>query len=227
MAARPASRSRVVILRHAQSEWNALGRWQGQADPPLSAEGRRQAFVAADHLARARWFEAFDLVVSSDLLRALQTAELLVQRLGLGTPPRPDEGLREFDAGEWSGLTLDEIEQRWPGEVERFTHGLVDSPPGGESRRSFDRRIAEAMARIGHCSERAEARSVLVVAHGGVVGSVARSAGVSRRHIGHLAGYVGMLDKRGLSLDDPLDLLSVDLLAVDLLEATEFAAGSA
>jgi broad specificity phosphatase PhoE len=204
-----------LLLRHAQSEWNALGLWQGQADPPLSAHGRRQAAVAATRIASELWFDGFDLVVSSDLARAAQTAEILGEELGLDHSPVLDEGLREYDAGEWSGHTLAEIEARWPGEVERFTQGLVSSPPGGEDRRSFDARVAEAAHRLAALADRTGARGLLVVAHGGVVGAVARSAGLVRAHTGHLAGYRGRHDERGLFPEEPVDLLEAPELAVD------------
>ena len=199
-----------LLLRHAQSEWNALGLWQGQADPPLSIEGRRQAAAAAARIASESWHDGFDVVVSSDLARASQTAEILVRELRLDTAPVLDEGLREYDAGEWSGRTLAEIEARWPGEVDRFGQGIVSSPPGGEDRRSFDARVAETTRRLVSFPKKAmseEGTSLLVIAHGGVVGSVARSAGLVRRHIGHLAGYRGHYDERGLFPEQPVDFL--------------------
>ena len=204
-----------LLLRHAQSEWNALGLWQGQADPPLSIEGRRQAAAAGARIASESWHDGFDLVVSSDLARASQTAEILVRELRLNAAPVLDEGLREYDAGEWSGCTLAEIEARWPGEVDRFTQGIVSSPPGGEDRRSFDARVAETTRRLVSFSE--EATSLLVIAHGGVVGSVARSAGLVRRHIGHLAGYGGRYDERGLFPEQPVDLLEAPEMPIRVI----------
>jgi broad specificity phosphatase PhoE len=205
----------VVILRHAQSEWNALGLWQGQADPPLSSAGRRQAAAAAVRISEQSGYEGFDLVVSSDLSRAWETAVILARGLNLAVAPDREAGLREFDAGEWSGHTLTDIERRWPGMVERFTHGAVDAPPGGEGRVAFDKRVAEATARIGTLADRVGARSVLVVTHGGVIGSVARSAGVPRRHTGHLAGFTGELTPRGIIPGDPVDFLQSAELAIE------------
>ena len=87
----------VLIVRHGQSTWNALGRWQGHADPPLSEFGERQAEAAATHL-----HLEFDAVVASDLQRAYRTAEL-------ATGERDDVTrcveFRERNAGEWEGLT--------------------------------------------------------------------------------------------------------------------------
>ena len=207
--------SAVLLLRHAQSEWNALGLWQGHADPPLSEEGRRQAAAAADRIRAASWFAGFDLVVCSDLSRARETADLLAAGLELAVAPQIDEGLREFDAGEWSGHTLAEIEQAWPGDVERFSRGALESPPGGEKRGDFDMRVAEATNRVASLAAANEARSVLIVTHGGVVGSIARSAGLARRHTSHLAGYRGDLDAGALFPRHPIDLLDISELVVD------------
>jgi len=100
--------TRMLLARHGQSEWNALGRWQGQADPPLSELGRQQARAAADRLGTV------DAIVSSDLERALATAAIIAEVLGVG-PVLVEPRLRERSAGEWSGLTRDEIEADWPG----------------------------------------------------------------------------------------------------------------
>ncbi len=194
-----------------------MGLWQGQADPPLSAPGRRQAASAAARIASESWFDGFDLVVSSDLARAAQTAEILGDELGLGVSPVLDKGLREYDAGEWSGLTLAEIEARWPGEVDRFTQGLVSSPPRGEDRRSFDARVAETARRLAALADTTGARGLLVVAHGGVVGAVARCAGLVRVHTGHLAGYRGRHDERGLFPEEPVDLLEAPELPIGVV----------
>src|SRR5436309_8138951 len=99
--------SRVLLVRHGQSEWNAVGRWQGQADPPLTDLGRQQARAAAHSLG------SLDAVFASDLQRATETAVIVAAQLGIG-PVVLDPDLRERDAGEWSGLTRDEIHERYP-----------------------------------------------------------------------------------------------------------------
>ena len=106
-------------MRHGQSEWNAIGRWQGQADPPLSDLGRRQAREAA------RAIGAVDAVWASDLRRAAETAAIISADIGVG-PVVLDPDLRERDAGEFSGLTRAEIEERFPGYLEDDRR-----PPGG------------------------------------------------------------------------------------------------
>src|SRR5690606_40076504 len=98
----------LLLCRHGQSTWNAAGRWQGQADPPLSDLGRLQA----QHAAKA--VGAVDLIVASDLERARDTALIIAEAIGVG-PVVIEPDLRERDAGEWSGLTREEIEAEWPG----------------------------------------------------------------------------------------------------------------
>src|SRR5438270_7968282 len=120
--------SRVLLVRHGQSEWNALGRWQGQADPPLSDLGRDQARAAA------RALGAVDAVFASDLQRATETAHIIAGALGIG-PVLIDERLRERDAGEWSGLTRDEIHERYPGYLPDDRHRTFAPDPDGEPRR--------------------------------------------------------------------------------------------
>ncbi|MGA0802246.1 MAG: histidine phosphatase family protein [Ilumatobacteraceae bacterium] len=107
--------TRVLVVRHGQSEWNALGKWQGQADPPLTTLGRLQARQAGSLIASE--CPPFDLVVSSDLERASVTADLLAEVVGC-TTRRVDVRWRENDAGEWQGLTRRDIQAQWPGWLE-------------------------------------------------------------------------------------------------------------
>jgi probable phosphoglycerate mutase len=153
------------LARHGQSTWNATGRWQGQADPPLSELGEEQAGVAARWLAAS---SAVELVVASDLRRATQTAERIAAELGVDLELEPR--VRERHAGEWTGLTREEIEAGWPG-------WLADHrrPPGFEADDALLHRVVPALTEL--IGGRAGAR-VLVVTHGGVVRTVERHLGV-------------------------------------------------
>jgi glucosyl-3-phosphoglycerate phosphatase len=202
LACRPVSG--LLVVRHAQSIWNAEGRWQGQADPPLSPLGEMQSRAAAERLDGTG---RFDLVVSSDLTRARRTAELMVAVLGQTGPHRVEPLLREYDVGEWSGLTRAEIEERWPGVLTRFDQRQVRSPPGGEDRDAFDARVRRAGAAVASVAARHGAARVLVVAHGGVVRSLARAVGLLDQRIGFLAGYRGEHEAGGLVPKTPIDLL--------------------
>ncbi len=145
---------RMLFVRHGESEWNAVGRWQGQADPPLSSRGRRQARAAASAIG------AVDAIVASPLQRALETALILSEELGIG-PVLLEPSLVERDAGEWSGLTRSEIEHAFPGY-------LADGrrPPGYEADHLMLERILAAVANIADSNGDGD---VLVVTHGGVI----------------------------------------------------------
>src|SRR4051812_18764843 len=143
----------LLIVRHGQSEWNAIGRWQGHADPSLSELGRRQAFVAAASIG------AVDGIVSSDLLRAVETGAIIAEQLGVG-PVVVDERLRERNAGEWTGLTRAEIDKGWPGwisraEIDKGWPGWIDAarhPQGYEGFEDVMARVLEALEAIHQAS---------------------------------------------------------------------------
>lgn len=173
--------ARLLLLRHGQSEWNAQGRWQGQADPPLTPHGEDQARLAG------RWLvgHGFTGVVTSPLQRAKRTAELIAEVLEL-PPPDVEPGLSERDVGDWSGLTVAEIEQRWPGELDRWRSGkLSERPPNGEFEADFRRRVMEVVHRL---VDRPEDETLLVVAHGGVIHAVGDELESGWRGIRNLHG---------------------------------------
>ena len=86
--------TRLLLVRHGQSEWNAVGRWQGKADPELTDFGRQQAFHAAQRIG------SVDVIVASPLVRAFETAQIISSQIGVG-PIVIDPDLMERDAGEW------------------------------------------------------------------------------------------------------------------------------
>ncbi len=181
--------SRLVLLRHGQSVWNADRRWQGWADPALTAQGRADSEVAARHLARTALGTAIaGAAISSDLQRARETAEIVGAVLGLPAPVVTDHQLRELDVGEWSGLRREEIVERWPGWMDRWEAGTAPGPPGGELLDTFDARVMAACARWLGVDGDDDTR--LVVAHGGVIRSLRRILGVTRRGVPNLGGVV-------------------------------------
>lgn len=151
----------IWLIRHAESEWNALGRWQGQADPALSERGRAQAGMLARRLTPM----GFRTLVSSDLLRARETAEIVAAAIGLSLVC--DARLRERHLGEWSGLTTAQVQARWPADFERVqARDPLVRPGGGESIRDVALRARgffEELARAGASGR------IGVVAHGGVI----------------------------------------------------------
>jgi broad specificity phosphatase PhoE len=124
-----------------------------------------------------------------------------------------DSGLREYDVGAWSGLTSEEIEARWPGQMGRFRSVEMSAPLGGEDRAAFEARVRAAGRRVATAAEHAGAGRVLVDAHGGVVRALARAVGAPVSQIGHLAGYWGSHEAGGLFPDRPVNLLDGQLAA--------------
>jgi broad specificity phosphatase PhoE len=120
----------VYLVRHGETTWNRERRFQGQQDVPLSELGKEQSGVVARWLAGQQ--VKFGAVYSSDLARASQTAGIIAATLGL--EPIYSPALREIHVGEWQGLLVDEIRQRYPGHLEEWDR-LVDrfTLPGGES----------------------------------------------------------------------------------------------
>jgi probable phosphoglycerate mutase len=168
--------TRILLLRHGQSEWNALGKWQGQADPPLTNLGRQQAHHAADHLATNG--ADFASAVSSDLSRASETASIIATRLGV--PLSHERGLRERHVGSWQGLTRDEIEARWPGWLE--VRRRPDDFETDDEVLTRTRRAIELIGRV------ANDGAALVVCHGGIIFSIERSVGAPHEPLPNLAG---------------------------------------
>jgi broad specificity phosphatase PhoE len=190
---------RLLLVRHAQSEWNAAGRWQGVADPALSLEGRDQAAEAGVTLARlvaeGDLASPVAALVASDLGRAVATAAIIGEAVGWPRPPTVVAGLREHDVGEWSGLTRPEIDARWPGMVEAWSTDPEACPPGGERRSAFDARVRAALDTL---ADGSAPGLTVAVTHGGVLRSVARCFGVTDHPPGNLDGVVLDVDADGL-----------------------------
>jgi broad specificity phosphatase PhoE len=150
-----------MLVRHGQSTWNREHRIQGQLDPPLSVEGRRQAELVGRRLAGRR-IEGF---YASDLKRAWETAQAIGAAIGLD--PEPAAGLREIYLGAWEGLRTEELAQRFPDAWARWNEEPDwDVVPGGEGAEPFERRVATALDAI---FERHVRGDILVVTHGGVI----------------------------------------------------------
>jgi broad specificity phosphatase PhoE len=171
---------RVLLVRHGESTWNADGRWQGQADPPLSEAGAAHARAAASAVAEL----APVAVVTSDLARARATAELVAPP---GTVLQVDPTWRERLAGEWTGLTRAEIEARFPGWLAEWR-----SPPGFEDDAALLARVRPALARLldgtGSGARGGRDGVILVVTHGGVIRTLERDLGAPRAPLPNLGG---------------------------------------
>jgi probable phosphoglycerate mutase len=189
MAMTPSSSvaTRVLLARHGQSEWNALGRWQGQADPPLSDLGRLQAREAA------RSIGSVDAVWASDLQRAVETATIIAGEIGVG-PVVVDVDLRERDAGEFSGLTRAEIEERFPGYL-----AAERRPPSWEP---DDVLLARALGALRRIAAALPGGDVLVVTHGGLVYTLEAHLGAGFERLANTEGRWLEVDGERLRLGD-------------------------
>lgn len=149
--------TQITFVRHGQTDWNLHRRIQGSTDIPLNDTGRAQARRAGDELADGTW----DAIVSSPLCRASETAEIIAERIGLAAPSAID-GLQERAHGAMEGMTFEERQAAFPGDT------VV---PGLESRDAVIDRVRAALDGVVQATDGAR---ILVVSHGGVIGSLIR-----------------------------------------------------
>ena len=191
--------TRLLLVRHGQSEWNALGRWQGRADPALTELGRQQAFHAAQRVG------AVDLIAASPLMRALDTATIISTQIGVG-PVVVDADLQERDAGEWQGLTRAEIEEQYPGYLKTFR-----SPPGYEDHDALIVRVRGALDRL---HETYTGADLLVLTHGGVIGALERDCGLQWERMPNLGARVFVHHGDRLEIGERFVLVSDDEITI-------------
>ena len=144
------------LLRHGQTPMSVQKRYAGRSDVPLTDLGVQQAAAAAKRLASA----GLDVIVTSPLLRAVQTAEEVAAATGATVVT--DDGFREADFGAWEGLTFAEVQERWPAEMAAWLADPEVAPPGGESLAGVNERVTAALRRVLAARER---QTVLVVSH--------------------------------------------------------------
>ena len=155
------TRLELWLVRHGETEWNAEGRWQGQTDVQLSEMGREQARRLAARLEGER----FDAVISSDLMRAHETARIVTSKLEGKPDVRLDRRWREIHVGALSGLTADEALTRSLG---RWSRPFEERYPDGESRADMAIRVGHALTDL---AQQHRAGRVIVFAHGGTIKS--------------------------------------------------------
>lgn len=188
---------KLLLVRHGQSEWNAQGRWQGQADPPLTELGRRQARLASQTLG------TFDAIVASPLLRASETAAIISAQMGVG-PVVTVEGLKERSAGEWSGLTRAEIEDQYPGYLAEKKR-----PPGYELDPELSDRVRQSLTEI---EDNVGGDTALVVCHGGVIYVLEEELGEPWVRLGNLGARWIDIHNGRLRLGERANLIDEKLL---------------
>ncbi len=151
----------LFLVRHGETEWNAQRRFQGQSDVPLSERGRAQAAAIGAALSSIPFRHAY----SSDLQRATATARAIVADHNLTI--EADARLREFDFGQWEGLTWAEITARWPELNARMpTQARRYEPVGGET---FSHVVARVRAFLDDLRGRVTTGHALIVTHAGVL----------------------------------------------------------
>lgn len=156
----------LILIRHGETAWNAEHRIQGHLDSPLNDEGLAQALMLGERLGR----EAFAQFYSSDLGRALQTAQPIADRSG--RPPQREPQLRERSLGVFQGLTGPECQKRYPQDYERFHRRDPDHVvPQGESIRQVHARVSSLLETL---VQRHRDGRILIVTHGGVLDAAYR-----------------------------------------------------
>jgi broad specificity phosphatase PhoE len=180
----------ILLARHAETDWNRDKRWQGFADLSLNARGREQA------RALARMLEAVPLsaIYCSDLRRAFDTAVIVAERKGL--PVTSMRELREIDVGSWTGLSQDEVKQRFPDGYNEVRTRTGRGWKGGESYAELRRRVLDAVLGIAreHPNE-----TVLLVTHSGPIRTVRA----------HALGLDYAADRKAAPTVDRLELSAV------------------
>ncbi|MDQ2966963.1 MAG: histidine phosphatase family protein [Actinomycetota bacterium] len=149
----------LLLVRHGETDWNRDGRWQGGSDTTLNDLGREQARSLADQLDGN-----IDVVYSSDLARARETAEILAAKLGLEV--RVDPRLRERGFGSWEGLTTPEIEERFADSHRHWCAGEGAGADDAETFENFSTRVNDFLADVLRLHPGEE---VLVISHGGSI----------------------------------------------------------
>lgn len=152
----------IYLIRHGETDWNVQGLWQGHTDVPLNAIGHEQAQLLAQRLHTER--VRFDVIYSSDLTRAYQTAWQIGSMMNIPVEMLPP--LREIDLGAWSGMTREQIQERFPVEFELLKQGQ-DIPRGGaETLAALQKRVVSVIVAMvkQHPGER-----LAFVTHGGPV----------------------------------------------------------
>jgi broad specificity phosphatase PhoE len=132
--------TRIMLIRHGETDWNVHGRYQGQADPGLNQKGIQQSHTLAVMLDG----KGLDRLYTSPLLRAAQTAEILAEHLRI--PLHRDERLMEIHQGDWQTRLRSEIEQMYPELFSRWeTEPWEVTPPGGEHLSQVQERVYAAL----------------------------------------------------------------------------------
>lgn len=180
--------TRLLLVRHGESEFNHAGRFAGFSDVDLTDTGRWQVERLRERIAD----EKIDAVYSSDLKRAVKTAEIAMEGRGLSITTCPE--VREINYGEVDGLPFSEIKARYPDLAKQFSISELDLAfPGGETFSEFVQRVARFKDRL---AKHGQTETVLLVAHGGPL----RALLCSMLGIGQSSWWQLSIDNASLSI---------------------------
>ena len=154
----------LILIRHGQSEWNALNQFTGWKDPDLTAKGIEEAHNAGRIINNLKI--NFDLVFTSALIRAQNTAEIILKEINQPLSTIKNQALNERNYGDLAGLNKDDARKRWGDEQVHIWRRSYDiPPPGGESLKDTGERVLPFFMKEIHpyvC----KGKNVLVAAHG-------------------------------------------------------------
>ena len=150
--------TRVILIRHGETEWNRVEHFRGRADVPLNENGLAQAKVTGQRIA-AQWTPV--AIYSSPLGRAVKTAEAIAWHFNL--PVQVNPGLIDIDYGQWQGLTPGEARERWPEVIDAWYNAPHTARiPGGET---LDELRARAERTVNELAARHEGQTIVLVGH--------------------------------------------------------------
>ena len=183
----------IYLVRHGETDWNRQRRIQGLSDIPLNSTGRAQAKTTGELLSSRMWHGIF----ASPLSRAMETARIIASEVGL-TEPGTLPAVIERNYGDAEGRTASEVDALYPGDTE---------VPGRESREAVIERALPALVQL---AEDNHGKSIIVVAHGGVIASILAAVAPERPRTPIVNGSVhsfrhddGTL--RLINFDDPIE----------------------
>ncbi|RJO69874.1 histidine phosphatase family protein [Nocardia panacis] len=197
----------LILLRHGQTEWNAVDRMQGRIDTDLTELGRHQAKEAARELVSRKAIA----IVSSDLRRAYDTAVALADHTALTV--RSDPRLRETSLGRWEGLNHREVDAEYPGARAEWRLNADYVPPGGESKLEVGARALPVVRELYAERQDWPGHTIILVAHGGLIAALTAAlldlppanwpclGGLANASWVQLSGHGPTIDRPGWRLD--------------------------
>lgn len=154
--------TKLLLIRHGETSWNALGKFQGSQNIDLSEEG----IIQAKYLEK-RLRNSFDCMYCSPLKRAYETADIICENINI--KPIIKEGIKEIDFGKWEGLTVKQIEELYPNEFKIWTTDREKAPLCGGNDGSIKFASARAKKCLIDLVNENRGKTIAVVAHGGII----------------------------------------------------------